>query len=254
MRDHQRIDPAPTVVLGIGPQRLVMHGIGRAERHLGIVRPAEDHVAVQVRAIAAIGGGIFEGDEGGEAARLVVPFGRGDLVLPVGIDALRIVQPFAFLAIEPGHHPAEQLEHHRPAFMAEQPPPLGGIAGQVALARHRLADIPQIFGMVGDGEEIERCMAPDHLAQVIDRLALGIAVSIVGRGVGFRRRSVQRVGRMEVEVAEIDLPRTGIADDGQGGSRGCLTCRLCPRRVGCRFGATARERRSDKQRCQADNS
>ena len=72
--------------------------------------------------------------------------------------------------------------------------------------------------MIGDREEVERRVGQPHLeaGRVVDRLALRVAVGVVGRRAHVEDERVERQLRVDVEVAEV-----GVAIAVLRGRAGC---------------------------------
>jgi len=66
-----------------------------------------------------------------------------------------------------------------------------------------------VLGMVGDREEVERSVHQLHGAatHVVDGLALGKPVGIIGRGANIERKGIEGPRRVHVEVAEVGVSK-----------------------------------------------
>ena len=76
--------------------------------------------------------------------------------------------------------------------------------------------------MIGDRQEVERPALELHLeaGRVLDRLALGVPVGVVGRRAHVEDEGVERVAGVDVEVAEVGLARGGAGWAAAGAAAG----------------------------------
>lgn len=199
--------PCALLVHPVPKQLGVVVRLDPAERNAGHVRVPEDDVAMQVLAPAASGGELIA-DEGREVAGIVVPFGSLHDLLPGARDDVEIEQVVRF---DEAPFPWQHFLEHGAAIRRRCGIPQGDREGMPADRRVRVVHLlehAQIGRMVGNREKVERRFQA-HLdaGRVRQRFSLGEPVGIVGIGAGAEDVGVERVLRMDVNVAEV-----GVAD------------------------------------------
>ena len=225
VRDGDRLHSRGTVALHPRPQLLGIHGVEPTEGELRDRAAAEDDIAVQVLVLGAARE--LVGDEGGEAARLVVALGRGNGLAPRGADDVEVQQPLP-VAQGVGTDLAVRLSPVRPGERSrpDRGHQLGRGVGRDGLLRiHHRGEHPEEAGVIGHRVEVERRVEPDlEPRRMGQRLAPRVTVGVVRCGARPVEERVVGEVRMDVEVAEIGVPqRVG-------------------RRVGCRRLRGLRER------------
>lgn len=205
--DGQRVDALGALFVHPVPQQLrVVPGVQPAERDAGHVRVAEDDVAVEVLAPAAAGGELVA-DEGGEVAGVVVSLGRFHDLLPGGFDDVEIEQ---VVRVDESPFAGQHLLEHGTAVRRRRGAPQGDRERMLAHGGVRVVHLlehAQIGGVVGDGQEVERRLQA-HLdaGRVHQGFALGESVGVVGIVPGAEDVRVERVLRVDVDVAEVRVP------------------------------------------------
>ena len=214
-----------------GPEVLRIGRVDDGEGPGGDVGAAEDHVAVQVLAFGHRG--VLVGHEGGELARPVVAVGQFDEVAPGRLDHLVGDQ------LGQGHAGVERL-HER----AERGPGDGGVraeevADQLDLVERALGIVDRrrdahVVAVLGQGHEVERRSLHLDLpaGDVVDGLAAGVAVGLVGSDRHLGGVGVEGPARVDVQVPEVGLLQRVAGDFclRVGGGRGFLPLRLRIRR------------------------
>ena len=218
----QPVEPVPEV-LGIA--------VEGTEGQLRRLAAAEDDVPVHVTATHPHR--VLVADQGGEPARVVVPFGRLDDPLPGACPHLRAVDRVAGASQFP--HPAQRAQPRPgPAALAGdqsvgQRMPIGRAQG---IDQRRQG--AQILGMIRYREEIERRAGePDRFTRgVRNRLPPGEAVGVIrGRAHG-THEGVVRVHRVDVQVAEQGDAVGGVSGRDARAARASSAGRILSRRRG----------------------
>ena len=198
------------------PELLRVDGVVRRQRNdlVGLVLAvAEDHVPVEI--VAVRGAGPLVTDESSEAAGLVVFLGGRGRPRPHRPREPRQVLQRIGAGQRPLHPRVVRLgplalldvvvDHLAPRALEE----LGVGFGD----RRRK---PEVLGVVGDDEEIERPAEPRRKAGVRrHRLAAREAVGFVGAQPGAEHPGVRRERRVQVRVAEINPVRKGLGRVGR---------------------------------------
>ena len=215
VRDRERFDPVGALLVEPRPEVFGVDRVDSAERQRGHVVAGKDHVAVKVH--TARRGGEFVGHEGREAPRIVVALCRRDRLLPDRANDRRGVEARDGFA----SHPPVECAAGFPAVLRVAAPHLHrhGVAaqgveplvhqfrpGDVSGVGQRTGDA-EILRVVGDREEVER-PAPkaDRVAERVGKgLSLGEAVRVVGGGSDTEVVGVDRVLRVNVQIAEVGV-------------------------------------------------
>ena len=215
VRDRERFDPVGALLVEPRPEVFGVDRVDSAERQRGHVVAGKDHVAVKVH--TARRGGEFVGHEGREAPRIVVALCRRDRLLPDRANDRRGVEARDGFA----SHPPVECAAGFPAVLRVAAPHLHrhGVAaqgveplvhqfrpGDVSGVGQRTGDA-EILRVVGDREEVER-PAPkaDRVAERVGKgLSLGEAVRVVGGGSDTEGVGVDRVLRVNVQIAEVGV-------------------------------------------------
>ena len=246
MRNGQRFDAGVAVAVHPRPQLFRIERIEAAERHLRHRAAAVDHVAVQVLVLGAAGE--LVADEGGEDARLVVALGGVDGLAPGRAKHIGIgrhvaltegVRAYLALGLSPGRprqRPGRDSVHE--------------LGGRVARGRLRWIDHrrqhAQEAGVVGDRVEIQRRIELDlEAGRMGQRLALRVAVGVVGRGPGAVEEGVVREVGVRVEVAEVGIAQ-GVGTR-RGGSGVAAWRRVVSDRVAVTAAARSARRRAGRR-------
>ena len=221
VRNGERVNSRRALRLHPGPEIFGVDRLQRRENGGGRLVP-EDHVAVQVAGRARFGADDFHRREfiarkGRELAGLVVLLGRLNRPCPDGIHRALIVDFGDRLAGHEGH--PDLLEDLRGllSILPECGPRSFRLGQGVPLGIHRRHD-PEIFAMIGHGEEIERrAFKLDVKAGILtDRLAFRETVGILRCAPHAEHISVERVAGVDVHIPEI-----GIADRVEGDAVRC---------------------------------
>ena len=204
------------------PQGFRVWGVAGAERRVRHVGAAEDDVAMHVP--HARRQGVLIADEGGEGAGIVVAFGslRGQPPGPGDGRVLRDLVPFV--------HQLDEAPAHRVVIL--DPLRHDRLAHRMAVVRavrvqQRGMDA-EVFGMVRDGQEVERRTRDAHgfAGRQHERRTLGELVGVVRAGAVAAHEGVEGELGVDVQVAEERAALGGfvrVAGDGEepgGGARG----------------------------------
>ncbi len=218
VRDGETLDALRAQLVHPVPQTFGILRVEARERDGGqALTVLEDDVAVQVAAIVGRRS-VFVGDEGGEMAGVVELLGGVDDVAPRGLG-----DPGSLFAIDGavaeacdglGDEVGESLQP--PSDTSE-----AHVAGAIEVAhRCRGGELGELGGdvaglgreaeehrMVGDRIEVERFAQLNvESRRMADRLSPGVAVGVVGRRSRPERIGIERVGRVNVKVAEVGVP------------------------------------------------
>ncbi len=136
-----------------------------------------------------------------------MPFRRVDLVLPGRFQGRHMAQ---LRTIHPvGKALTDELEGRRDLFRVgtDQIGGIGHLRQRIVRVRHGRQHA-HIFGVVGHRDKIERRTGQAHIEarRMADRFALGIAVGIIGCCTHVEDKRIERVFRMDVQIAEKRLP------------------------------------------------
>ena len=228
MRDCNRLAALGALRVHPVPEIFRIRGVKRRERAGGRFATEKD-VSVEVTApetaFAIFGRDRrkFIGRERGEDAGFVILFGRGYVLSPDRIDQRFVIHVFnLFPRSDGGPHTLEGGRN------------FGRIGGKHVLGArqfgewrtlgiHRGKDA-EIFGVVGDGVEVERPASDGHVetGRVLDRLALGKTIGVICGAAHIENVGIEAVAGVDVHVAEIGIALSIVA---RHGAFGCCACR-----------------------------
>jgi hypothetical protein len=209
MRDREILVSNRALILLVDPEVFAMHGIESREDPLRSVI-TEEHVVMQV-----LGVGLrrpFEGDQRRELAGRVMFVGSIDLFLPGGLHDLGVHEIIDRLVDGcRGDDLLERLLALLVVTAGDQLADLGLL--QRALRVQQQRHHAQVFGMVGYRSPVIGRPLLDHLAGlgVLDGLALGETVGVVGGVAGAECEGIGRCLGVQVLLAEVDVvQRVGL--------------------------------------------